>query len=85
VPVAQTGARMATKGGAQASNARPNGPTSRNVGRGAVDTSARAAYLRPTGSLSVETRAALANYQRDQGLIITGAIDQPTIESLGLY
>ena len=38
-----------------------------------------------TGSLNVETRAALANYQRDQGLLITGAIDQPTIESLGLY
>ena len=37
------------------------------------------------GSLSVETRAALANYQRDQGLLITGAIDEPTIESLGLY
>ncbi|HEU5245907.1 MAG TPA: peptidoglycan-binding domain-containing protein [Candidatus Udaeobacter sp.] len=38
-----------------------------------------------TGSLSVETRAALANYQRDYGLIITGAIDEPTVESLGLY
>jgi Putative peptidoglycan binding domain len=38
-----------------------------------------------TGSLGVETRAALANYQRDQGLLITGAIDEPTIESLGLY
>jgi len=43
-------------------------------------------YFGPiTGSLSVETRAALANFQRDQGLIITGAIDQPTIETLGLY
>jgi len=38
-----------------------------------------------TGSLNVETRAALANFQRDQGLFITGAIDEPTIESLGLY
>ena len=38
-----------------------------------------------TGSLSVDTRAAVANYQRDQGLLITGAIDEPTIESLGLY
>ncbi len=38
-----------------------------------------------TGSLNVETRAALANFQRDYGLVITGAIDQPTIESLGLY
>ena len=43
-------------------------------------------YFGPvTGSLSVETRAALANYQRGQGLIITVAIDQPTIESMGLY
>jgi putative peptidoglycan binding protein len=38
-----------------------------------------------TGSFDVETRAALANFQRDYGLLITGAIDQPTIESLGLY
>jgi hypothetical protein len=38
-----------------------------------------------TGSLNIETRAALANYQRDQGLLMTGAIDQPTIELLGLY
>jgi Putative peptidoglycan binding domain len=37
-----------------------------------------------TGSLSVETRAALSNFQRDQGLIITGAIDEPTVEALGL-
>jgi hypothetical protein len=38
-----------------------------------------------TGSLSVETRAALANFQRDYGLLVTGAIDEPTVESLGLY
>jgi hypothetical protein len=38
-----------------------------------------------TGSLNVETRAALANFQRDYELPITGAIDQPTIETLGLY
>jgi hypothetical protein len=38
-----------------------------------------------TGSLSVETRAALANFQRDYGLQITGAIDEPTVETLGLY
>jgi hypothetical protein len=38
-----------------------------------------------TGSLSVETRAALANFQRDYGLIVTGAIDDPTVEALGLY
>ena len=37
-----------------------------------------------TGSLDVQTRAALANYQRDQGLPVTGAIDQPTVQSLGL-
>ncbi len=53
VPVAQSGARMATKGGAQASNARPNGSTSRNVGRGAVGASARTAYSRPTQVLNV--------------------------------
>ena len=38
-----------------------------------------------TGSLSVETRAALGNFQRDYGLIVTGAIDEPTVEALGLY
>lgn len=37
-----------------------------------------------TGSLSVETRAALVNFQRDQGLIVTGAIDEPTVAALGL-
>ena len=38
-----------------------------------------------TGSMSGETRAALANFQRDYGLPITGAIDEPTVETLGLY
>ncbi len=38
-----------------------------------------------TGSLSLETRAALANFQRDYGLPISGAIDEPTVETLGLY
>jgi hypothetical protein len=38
-----------------------------------------------TGSLNGETRAALANFQRDYGLPITGAIDEPTVETLGLY
>jgi len=38
-----------------------------------------------TGSLNVETRAALANFQRDYGLEITGAIDETTVETLGLY
>lgn len=37
-----------------------------------------------TGSLGVDTRAAIANFQRDYGLDITGAIDEPTIEALGL-
>jgi hypothetical protein len=37
------------------------------------------------GSLSVETRTALINYQRDQGLLVSGAIDEPTVETLGLY
>ena len=30
------------------------------------------------------TRAAIANYQRDTGLSITAAIDEPTLQSLGL-
>jgi hypothetical protein len=38
-----------------------------------------------TGSLSGETRAALANFQRDYGLPINGSIDEPTVETLGLY
>jgi hypothetical protein len=37
-----------------------------------------------TGSLDSATRAAIANYQRDQGLVVTATIDQPTVESLGL-
>jgi opacity protein-like surface antigen len=36
------------------------------------------------GSLGPATRAAIANYQRDSGLVVTGAIDEPTVESLGL-
>ena len=38
-----------------------------------------------SGSLSVDTRAAIANFQRDYDLPITGAIDEPTVEALGLY
>jgi Putative peptidoglycan binding domain len=38
-----------------------------------------------TGSLSVDTRATIANFQRDYGLPITGAIDEETVEALGLY
>ena len=38
-----------------------------------------------TGSLSVDTRAAIANFQPDYGLPITGAIDEETVEALGLY
>jgi hypothetical protein len=37
-----------------------------------------------TGSLSVDTRAAIANFQRDYGLSITGAIDEATVGALGL-
>ena len=37
-----------------------------------------------TGSLSIDTRAAIANFQRDYGLQITGAIDEGTVEALGL-
>ena len=42
-------------------------------------------YGQISGSLGVDTRAALANFQRDYGLPITGAIDEPTVEALGLY
>ncbi len=42
-------------------------------------------YGNITGSLGVDTRAALANFQRDYGLSITGAIDEATVEALGLY
>jgi hypothetical protein len=38
-----------------------------------------------TGSLSVDTRAAIANFQRDYGLEMTGAIDEDTVQALGLY
>jgi len=42
-------------------------------------------YVGPiNGSLGPATRAALANYQRDHGLVVTAAIDQVTVESLGL-
>jgi len=36
------------------------------------------------GILGPLTRAALADYQRDRGLYITSAIDQPTLASLGM-
>jgi Putative peptidoglycan binding domain len=37
-----------------------------------------------TGSLNSATRAAIANYQRDQGLVVTATVDEATVESLGL-
>ncbi len=37
-----------------------------------------------TGSLGPGTRAALAAYQQDAGLVVTGVIDEPTVEALGL-
>jgi hypothetical protein len=36
------------------------------------------------GLMGPNTRAALANYQRDRGLPMTSAIDEPTMASLGL-
>jgi hypothetical protein len=36
------------------------------------------------GLMGPATRDAISNYQRDNGLEITSAIDQPTLESLGL-
>jgi hypothetical protein len=42
-------------------------------------------YVGPiNGSLDSATRAAIANYQSDNGLAVTGTVDQPTVESLGL-
>lgn len=42
-------------------------------------------YFGPiTGSIDPATRAAIANYQRDHGLLVTATVDQPTVESLGL-
>jgi hypothetical protein len=36
------------------------------------------------GMLGPVTRSALANYQRDHSLYTTEAIDEPTLESLGM-
>ncbi|MEY2490911.1 MAG: hypothetical protein QOC70_2853 [Verrucomicrobiota bacterium] len=36
------------------------------------------------GTMGPATRAAIANYQRDTGLSVTAAIDEPTLQSLGL-
>ena len=36
------------------------------------------------GSLDAATQTAIANYQRDQGLVVTATVDEPTVESLGL-
>jgi hypothetical protein len=36
------------------------------------------------GILGPDTRAAIADYQADRGLAVTAAIDEPTVESLGL-
>jgi Putative peptidoglycan binding domain len=36
------------------------------------------------GQMGPATRAAIANYQRDNGLSITSAVDEPTLQSLGL-
>ena len=38
-----------------------------------------------TGSYSGATRAAIAAFQQDNDLDATGAIDEPTVEALGLY
>lgn len=36
------------------------------------------------GLVGTQTRSALAAYQRDHGLVVTSAIDQPTLVTLGL-
>jgi hypothetical protein len=38
-----------------------------------------------TGSIGNATRAAIAAYQQDAGLAVTGGIDAPTVSALGLY
>jgi len=38
-----------------------------------------------SGSLSTGTRNAISAFQEDYGLDVTGAIDEPTVETLGLY
>ena len=38
-----------------------------------------------TGSLNSNTRAAIAAYQQDAGLLVNGIVDAPTVEALGLY
>ena len=37
-----------------------------------------------TGSLNSATRQAIANYQQDAGLLVTGVVDAPTVAALGL-
>jgi His-Xaa-Ser repeat protein HxsA len=36
------------------------------------------------GILGPQTRAALADYQQDNGLTVTSAVDEPTLDSLGI-
>jgi peptidoglycan hydrolase-like protein with peptidoglycan-binding domain len=36
------------------------------------------------GILGPLTRAAIAKYQQDHGLVITSAVDEPTLASLGM-
>ena len=36
------------------------------------------------GLIGPQTQAALAAYQRDHGLVITSAVDEPTLVTLGL-
>jgi hypothetical protein len=38
-----------------------------------------------TGSLGVSTRQALSAYQEDNGLDVTGAVDEETVRALGLF
>ena len=36
------------------------------------------------GLIGTQTRAALSAFQRDRGLVITSAVDEPTLVALGL-
>ena len=50
-----------------------------------VQTGSASGYYKVCGRRRWDRRrAAIANYQRDNGLSITSAIDEPTLQSLGL-
>jgi hypothetical protein len=59
VPIAQNSSGVATKAGARGTNARPSGPTSQYISRGA---SVRTAYSRPTETGAQRSISSRSNY-----------------------